>query len=172
MTSAMPLIERRRIEAQLASALVKGYAAELGEERAVAVLARVIEELALAAGREAAASAGPSPAEPPLIRLAEIVSRVWCGGGALDVTFHERAAETLRFSVTRCRYAEMYAELGIRDLGFHLSCRRDAAFARGLDPSIVMERSGTLMRGAPHCDFHFTRPRPASPSSPVPEPGP
>lgn len=167
MPFPISLIDRRHIEAQLASALVKGYAAELGEERAVAVLGRVIEELALTAGREAAASPAALPfsyqKDSPLVRLADIVSRVWQGDGALEIVFHERAADVLRFSVTRCRYAEMYAELGIQDLGFHLSCRRDAAFAQGLDPAIVMRRSGTLMRGASHCDFHFTLSRPATP---------
>ena len=35
------------------------------------------------------------------------------------------------FNVTRCRYAELYKKLGIRELGFALSCARDFALIKG-----------------------------------------
>jgi hypothetical protein len=60
------------------------------------------------------------------------------------------------FNVTRCRYAEMYRELGIPELGAVLSCHRDGEFCRGYNPAIGFERTQTIMQGATHCDFRYT----------------
>ena len=46
----------------------------------------------------------------------------------------EQSAERLSFNVVRCRYAEMYRTLGMADLGSSLSCQRDFALARGIQP--------------------------------------
>ncbi len=59
------------------------------------------------------------------------------------------------FNVTRCRYAEMYRELGIPHLGPVLSCARDFALIEGFNPLIRLTRTQTLMDGAPTCDFRY-----------------
>ena len=64
-------------------------------------------------------------------------------------------ADRLSFDVTRCKYAEMYRALGLADLGASLSCVRDFALVEGFNPAITLERTQTLMQGAPHCDFRF-----------------
>ena len=68
--------------------------------------------------------------------------------------------------MVRCRYAEMYRRLGLEDLGSTLSCRRDFALAEGFSPDIQLERTQTLMEGAPYCDFRFRR----VPADPPPGP--
>jgi len=45
--------------------------------------------------------------------------------------------------------------MGIKDLGFCLSCCRDEAFARGFNPLIKLVRTQTIMEGGPVCDFRF-----------------
>jgi hypothetical protein len=50
----------------------------------------------------------------------------------------------------------LYERLGMKELGFCLSCSRDEAFARGFNPRLRLARSQTIMQGAPFCDFHFT----------------
>jgi hypothetical protein len=57
--------------------------------------------------------------------------------------------------VLNCRYAGLYEEMGIKDLGFCLSCCRDEAFARGFNPLIKLVRTQTIMEGGPVCDFRF-----------------
>ena len=57
------------------------------------------------------------------------------------------------FNVTRCRYAEMYEEMGLRDIGHLLSCSHDADFCTGYNPDIYFERNKTIMKGASHCVF-------------------
>lgn len=80
---------------------------------------------------------------------------VWTREDALEITVHHAGLDQLRFDVQRCRYAEIYDRLGIREMGVHLSCGRDAAFARGFNTAIRMKRRQTIMEGAPHCDFCF-----------------
>lgn len=146
------LIERRKIEAGVAAPLLEGFIRELGEERALAVAREAYSGMARAAGEAAAGRLG----QAGLAGLARAVRALWAAGGALEIEFLEESGERLSFNVTRCRYAELYEELGIRRLGACLSCSRDASFAQGFDPAIRMERGQTIMEGAAYCDFRFT----------------
>jgi hypothetical protein len=49
----------------------------------------------------------------------------------------------------------MYRALGLGDLGASLSCQRDFALVEGFNPAIALDRTQTLMEGAPFCDFRF-----------------
>jgi hypothetical protein len=73
----------------------------------------------------------------------------------MTVRFLERTERTLSFDVTRCGYADLYGRLGMRDLGYCLSCSRDEPFARGFNPRLALARTQTIMRGAATCDFRF-----------------
>jgi hypothetical protein len=68
----------------------------------------------------------------------------------------EATGEKFSFNVTRCRYAGMYRELGIPELGAILSCNRDFALIQGFNPQIDLARTQTIMEGAAFCDFRFT----------------
>ena len=59
------------------------------------------------------------------------------------------------FNVTRCRYAEMYRELGIPELGAVLSCNRDFSLIEGYNTDVTLTRTQTLMEGAACCDFRY-----------------
>ena len=65
--------------------------------------------------------------------------------------------ECCAFDVTRCKFAELYKELGCADLGAVLSCERDAAFLEGFDESLELARSETLMEGGSRCDFCYRK---------------
>jgi hypothetical protein len=45
--------------------------------------------------------------------------------------------------------------MDVKELGYYLSCGRDAAFAQGFNPDIRMTRTQTITQGASFCDFHF-----------------
>ena len=64
-------------------------------------------------------------------------------------------ASSAIFDVERCRYAEMYKEMGLGEIGHLLSCQRDATFCQGYDPRLKFTRSQTIMQGASHCDFRY-----------------
>ena len=61
------------------------------------------------------------------------------------------------YNVTRCRYAEMYREMGLGDIGHLLSCNRDASFVEGFAPEIRLDRDQTIMGGARCCTFRYCR---------------
>jgi hypothetical protein len=67
----------------------------------------------------------------------------------------EQTDHRLMEHVSRCRYAEMYREMGLRELGFLLSCNRGGVFCEGFDDRIKMTRTQTIMEGATYCDFTY-----------------
>ncbi len=146
------LLQQREIEARVAAPLIAEFAALVGWEAALNTAAGAVQRLAREAGREAAEAAGSDS----LGALAGVVEKRWAQEGALEIAILRRDARRLFFNVTGCRYAELYARLGVRECGFVLSCSRDAAFAAGFNPRIRLQRRQTIMSGAPFCDFRFT----------------
>jgi hypothetical protein len=151
MSVPVSLIQRREIEAGIAASLIRGFIKEFGKERAMGTATEVIESLALEAGRQIAEKYGGNT----LIDLGRVVREFWAQDGALEIEFLEETESVLRFNVIRCRYSETYESMGIRDIGYCLSCSRDAKFAAGFNREIKMERTQTIMQGAPYCDYFF-----------------
>jgi hypothetical protein len=160
-TPGLTLLQRREIEAQIVGPLVAAMRAELGDEKALALVRRVIEGLARQSGADLARRLG----EASLGAFARCLG-LWSEGGALEIERLEETPNRLSFNVTRCRYAEMYRALGLADLGSSLSCQRDFSLIEGFNPSIRLVRTQTIMEGAPYCDFRFR----AAPASSAPDP--
>lgn len=149
--SKVPLIARREIEARIVAPLIEAFGAELGREKALAQLERVIAKLALASGQEMARQVTENT-----IAALDTVVRFWGYDSAMEVERLAQNNQHYDFNVRRCRYAEMYRELGLADLGLVLSCQRDFAFFEGFNPRIKLTRTQTIMQGADHCDFRFS----------------
>ena len=151
----LPLLQQREIEAGVIAPLFRAFAAEVGEARAREIVGGVIRELAKQGGCAAAAHGNN------LAHLKQAVAK-WTEGGALELKVLRDDEETFEFDVTRCRFAEMYARLGLTYLGGLLSCARDAAMIDGFNPRITFSRTQTIMEGAPYCDFRYHN-RPVEP---------
>jgi hypothetical protein len=143
---------RREIQAPIAAALIREFGRTLGTDRAMEIAAAAVSSDAEAAGREAAARQGGGS----LAGLERLVREVWSAGDAMTVRFLEGTERRLSFDVTRCAYADLYDRLGMRELGFCLSCSRDEPFARGFNPRLRLVRTQTIMQGASSCDFRFS----------------
>lgn len=166
MTADSPHISqltRRAIQAPVAACLIRGFAAQLGREKALQIAAQAIQADAAAAGAAVAAGYGGNT----LRVLARVVREIWAEDEAISVHFLEESENTLRFDVTRCRYAEDYRATDLLEFGFCLSCNRDGAFARGFNPAIRFTRTTTIMQGDAVCNFCFTLQPPAAPSTPA-----
>ena len=150
--SKITLLRQREIEARIVAPFVAAVREEIGDERTLTLLRRVVEGLA----REAGAELRQTVEGGGLEEFAGTLER-WTEGGALELEMIEQNADRLDFNVTRCRYAEMYHRLGVTELGSSLSCCRDATLAEGFDPEITLKRSQTIMEGASHCDFRFRK---------------
>jgi predicted ArsR family transcriptional regulator len=147
------ILERRRIEAEFAKSLLGALERHLPREQARTMLAEAIVAMARDAGAAMAKEAGGAA---DLVAFAALLPR-WQQDNALAIDFLVRSPERLDFNVTRCRYAELYRELGVPELGAILSCNRDGEFCRGYNPAIRMQRTQTIMQGAAHCDFRYTQ---------------
>jgi len=150
----LPILAQRRIEAAFAKGVYEEMKATFGETTAKNILTNAVVKMARATGAEMAREAPDG--RPNLENFRAILPR-WVAEDALRIEVLDSTPEKLDFNVTRCRYAEMYREMGIPELGAILSCNRDGAFCDGYDPHVKLTRTQTLMDGATHCDFRYRR---------------
>jgi L-2-amino-thiazoline-4-carboxylic acid hydrolase len=148
--NAIGVLKRRTIEARVIAPLLDAMAAEFGKERVLEITRRVVIEIARTQGAGLATAVGGNS----LPHFAGTLDR-WTADDALRTEVLDQSAEAFSYNVTRCRYAEMYRELGIPELGAILSCNRDAALIEGFNPDVELTRTQTLMGGASHCDFRY-----------------
>ncbi len=148
--NAMPVLVRRRIEAMVLGPMLRAFQKEFGVEKTNAIARKTITEVAREQGRAFAGRTGKQD-----LKSFAANKEPWRRNGALEIEVLEETAETYSFNVTRCRYAEMYRELGVGDLGEIFSCTRDFEFIRGFNPDVKLTRTQTIMKGAPHCDFRY-----------------
>lgn len=147
----LPMLEQRRIEANILKPVYDEMAARLGEEAAQEILGAAIIKNAVAQGQ--AYSEGLE--ERGLKAFRDTMAQ-WKASGALEMDMLTETDEEVHFNVTRCRYSEMYREMGLGDIGHLLSCNRDATFCTGFNPKIRFQRTQTIMGGASHCDFRYS----------------
>jgi hypothetical protein len=144
------VLKRRAIEARILAPMVEAMAKEFGKERVHAVVRDVIVNIA----RQQGAALAESCDGTTLTHLHGTLDK-WKADDALQLEVLELSDERLEFNVTRCRYAEMYRELGIPELGAILSCNRDASLVEGFNPAVKLTRTQTILGGANHCDFRY-----------------
>ncbi len=159
----LPTLTKRRLQAQVIGPIFAEMVAELGEEKASAILDKAIRKAAIAEGQEFARRApGGVTSMADFIKLYDL----WTADGALEMKVLQATDERFDFDITRCRYAETYKEMGLGKIGHLLSCNRDGTFCEGYDPDITLERKQTIMQGAPCCTFRYTYRRKKAPASP------
>lgn len=148
--NAIGVLTRREIEARIVAPLIDAYAKEIGRERAIEIAREVIVRLAREQGAQLAMAYGGNS----LAHFAATLEN-WKKDDALQIEVIEQSETSFAFNVTRCRYAEMYRALGIPELGAVLSCNRDFALIQGFNSDVTLERTHTIMEGAPFCDFRY-----------------
>jgi predicted ArsR family transcriptional regulator len=148
--NAIGVLKRREIEARLLIPLLDALGEEFGRERVLAITRQVIVDIARHQGAQLARRLGGYSLEQFVESLAE-----WQVDDALQIEIQEATESKLSFDVTHCRYAEMYQQLGIPELGTLLSCNRDQALIEGFNEQVSLTRTQTIMEGAPYCDFRY-----------------
>ncbi|MDP6690259.1 MAG: L-2-amino-thiazoline-4-carboxylic acid hydrolase [Alphaproteobacteria bacterium] len=148
----LPILEVRRIEANIIKPIYEEMVNELGEERAREILTTAINKDAVRQGAALAASTD----EPNNLETFSTLTSRWSKGDALKKDMLHVAEDRLEFNVVRCRYAEVYADMGLSHIGEILSCGRDGSLCEGYNSDVTLNRSQTIMGGASHCDFRFT----------------
>ena len=148
--SQIGILARREIEARILAPVIKEFVKEIGRDRTLAIVEPIIISLAREAGGQLAKIVEGNSLDHFMKGFP-----MWTREDALTVQLLEQNPRKVSFNVTRCRYAEMYQELGIGDLGFLFSCNRDGALIQGFNPKIKFTRTQTIMQGAPFCDFRY-----------------
>ncbi|MCF8032362.1 MAG: L-2-amino-thiazoline-4-carboxylic acid hydrolase [Desulfarculaceae bacterium] len=145
------ILTRREIEALIAAPIIRAFAEKLGTEEALAILQPVIEDLAHQSGKAAAELVGGDSVGHFVTAL-----EAWSAGDGYQFDVVKQTDDAYEWNVTHCAYADMYARLGMADLGYQLSCARDFAMVEGFNPKMKLERTMTRMEGAPVCDFRLS----------------
>ena len=148
--SQVSILARREIEARILMPVLNAFIKEYGKEQTVKLVDPVIRELAREGGVQLAKALGGNT----IGHFGKGLS-AWTREDALRLDVKEQTETKFAFNVTRCRYAEMYKELGVQEYGALLSCGRDAALIVGFNPKIKFTRTQTIMSGAPYCDFRY-----------------
>ncbi|MDR3578165.1 MAG: L-2-amino-thiazoline-4-carboxylic acid hydrolase [Anaerolineaceae bacterium] len=144
-------LQRRQIQAPLVASLLRQFINEFGYERAMQAASAAIQSDAELAGKAMAEQYGGNS----IADLVRLVQEVWAAEDALELTVLEQTGQKLSFNVTRCRYAELYDRMGVKEFGPCLSCDRDSALITGFNPRMHLTRTQTIMQGASLCDFRI-----------------
>ena len=146
------LLDKTRIQAQVLVPLMRAMRAEMGREKADALVRGALREWSkqLFAGIGEGIEGSPGRKFAKMnTALAEITER--------EVTFemHRDDRQAREFDVTSCRFAEFFRALGEPELGALLICHVDADIADAGGGDVSFQRTQTLMQGAPYCNFRY-----------------
>ncbi|MDT6941487.1 L-2-amino-thiazoline-4-carboxylic acid hydrolase [Brucella pseudogrignonensis] len=148
----LPILERRRIEALVLKNVYEVLRERSGEEEAQAAIGEAVTRSAIDQGKVFAEELGRTP---DLQDFADILP-LWTKDNALEIEVLSQGKDHFDFNVKRCRYSEMYRDMGLGHIGHLLSCNRDGDFCIGYNPEMKLERTQTIMKGASHCDFRYS----------------
>lgn len=147
----IPILIRRKIEAMILKHVLEVVTERHDRTEAEAIIGETCSRSAIEQGKQLADALGRTP---DLTDFAAIQPN-WTRENALEIETLDATEEKLDFNVTRCRYSELYKEMGLGDIGHLLSCNRDGDFCIGYNPDMELTRTQTLMKGAAYCDFRY-----------------
>ena len=150
LTQQIGVLTRREVEARILTPVIEALGKSFGKADVVKIIGETIVEIARGQGAELALAMGGDSLEHFMQSL-----QFWSQDNALELDVLKLDQQNLHFNVTRCRYAEMYKDLGMPELGCLLSCNRDYALIDGFNSDIELVRTQTIMEGATHCDFRY-----------------
>ena len=148
----LPILQQRRIEANILKHVYENLSERFGKEQAREIVQETVSQAAIEQGKTFADQIN---GDPNLKDFYDVLP-LWSRDGALEIDVLEASPDKLDFNVKRCRYAEMYREMGIGEIGDLLSCQRDGDFCIGYNTEIEFRRTQTIMGGASHCDFRYS----------------
>jgi hypothetical protein len=142
----LSMLEYVKIQARVLIPVVKTLEAELGQEKAHALVGRAIGEAwaGFVASRNPQRNQHPGEAEPDFDFPVES-----------EVVEHSEGSFGRNF--TACAFADYFRQIGEPEIGALLTCGVDFAVERRLRPDWEFRRTQTRMQGAPFCDFRWRR---------------
>ena len=109
----LPILQQRRIEANILKHVYENLSERFGKEQAREIVQETVSQSAIEQGKT---FADQIDGDPNLKDFYDILP-LWSRDGALEIDVLEASPNKLDFNVKRCRYAEMYREMGIGEIG-------------------------------------------------------
>lgn len=146
------LLDKTRIQAQVLVPVLRALRAELGKDKADAIVRQALRDWS----QRLFAEIGDNIEGSQRRKWATIES-VWgeVSGREVDVSILRQDKDALEMDVTRCRFAEFFRALGEPELGALLVCEADFDIAAAGHGEVDLERAQTIMQGAPTCTFRY-----------------
>jgi predicted ArsR family transcriptional regulator len=148
----LSLLDKTRIQAQVLLPVLRALRAELGKERADAIVKQALRGWS----KQLFAAIGDGIEGSPRRKWAAIQSVFGeISGREVEVEILRQDREALDLDVTHCRFAEFFRALGEPELGALLICEADFDIAATGGSDVTLTREQTIMQGAPTCTFRY-----------------
>ena len=146
------LLDKTRIQAQVLAPVLRALRAELGKDKANAIVKQALRDWS----KQLFAAIGDSIEGSPRRKWATMQSALnEASEREVEVEIRRHDKEALEIDVTRCRFAEFFRALGEPELGALLICETDFDIASVGEGEVSLDRAQTIMRGAPSCTFRY-----------------
>lgn len=151
----VPILLRREIEALMIKPFLAAFGRELGQDKVDEIVREVVTDIAKKQGAQYAEELGGNGLEQMMAQ-----EQAWRANDALEMeSVISEDGRSMSQTIKRCAYVDMYERIGMKELGYQLSCFRDYPFYEGFNEQMKMTRSKTLMQGHDCCDFCFQWPQ-------------
>ena len=148
----LSLLDKTRIQAQVLVPVLRALRAELGKERADAIVAQALRGWSKALF----AAIGDGIVGNPRRKWATLQA-AWAEISephvAAEIRRHDN--EVFDVDITQCRFAEFFRALGEPELGALLICDADFDVVAAGGGAVSLTRDQTIMKGAPTCTFRY-----------------
>lgn len=146
------LLDQAKIQAQVLLPVLRALREELGRERADEIVTRALRDWSREMFLKVGASLPGTPRQKWERLNADSLPRI---GSDVDFEPVEQSEQRFDFDIRGCRYAEFFRQLGEPELGAVLLCEADFHMAEVAGEEVELERTQTIKKGAPDCDFRY-----------------
>ena len=143
---SISMLDAVKIQARAIIPVVKALEAELGKQKAHAIVGGAIAEswAEFQSNRSQARNDHPGDASSGF-------------DFPVESEVVEQTEDAYGVNMTGCAFADYFRKIGEPEIGALLTCGVDFAVERSLRPEWEFRRTQTRMQGAPFCDFRWRR---------------
>jgi hypothetical protein len=146
------LLDKTRMQAQVLVPVLRALRARLGKDEADALVKQALRDWSKRLFAVIAAGIDGSPRQK-WAAIQKVFGEV--SGREVEFEVRRQNEEALDIDVTHCRFAEFFRALGEPELGALLICAADLDIVAAGDGEVVLDRTQTIMQGAPACTFRY-----------------
>jgi predicted ArsR family transcriptional regulator len=149
----LSFLDKVKIQAQVLVPVLRALRAELGKDKADAIVRQALRDWSRQLFGEIGASI-----EGSARRKWATMRSALDDATAREVDFEilRQDKQALDIDVTHCRFAAFFHAIGEPELGALLVCATDMDITAPSEGAVTLERAQTIMQGAPRCTFRYT----------------